>query len=144
MQFDLSSEEFPDFQNSVYQGVVAVWVNGEQVLMAAGNGQANPSNISSSINENLYLDNAGDDFNTEMDRPTLTMTLALRVNPGELNDTRIGIADVGDSRHDSNLLIAADTVQTDLVAMTGDVYGAPDSSKTIDGLANDVNKSGAP
>lgn len=142
MQFVFSSEEFPEFQNSVYQDVVAVWVNGEQVLLEIGNGQANPSNISSSINENLYLDNAGDDYNTEMDGLTLTMTLTMNVNPGEVNDIRIGIADVSDSSYDSNLLIAADSVQTDLVAMTDDVFVAPDSSKTIDVLANDVNSSG--
>ncbi|WP_264211923.1 Hint domain-containing protein [Leisingera thetidis] len=142
MQFVFSSEEFPEFQNSVYQDVVTVWVNGEQVQMEIGNGQANPSNISSSINENLYLDNANDDYNTEMDGLTLTMTLTMRVNPGEENDIRIGIADVSDSSYDSNLLIAADSVQTDLVAMTDNVYVAPDSSKTIDVLANDVNNSG--
>ncbi|MFY0308580.1 Hint domain-containing protein [Leisingera sp. D0M16] len=142
MQFVFSSEEFPEFQSSVYQDVVAVWVNGEQVLLEVGNGQANPSNISSSINENLYLDNAGDDYNTEMDGLTITMTLTMHVNPGEVNDIRIGIADVSDSRYDSNLLIAADSVQTDLVAMTDNIFVEPDSSKTIDVLANDVNKSG--
>ena len=142
MQFVFSSEEFPEFQNSVYQDVVSVWVNGEQVLMEVGNGQANPSNISSSINENLYLDNAGDDYNTEMDGLTITMTLTMRVNPGEVNDIRVGIADVSDSSYDSNLLIAADSVQTDLVAMTDNIFVEPDSSKTIDVLANDVNNSG--
>lgn len=142
MQFVFSSEEFPEFQSSVYQDVVAVWVNGEQVLLEIGNGEANPSNISSSINENLYLDNAGDDYNTEMDGLTITMTLTMRVNPGEVNDIRIGIADVSDSSYDSNLLIAADSVQTDLVAIADNIFVEPDSSKTIDVLANDVNNSG--
>lgn len=141
MQFTFASEEFPEYQNSVYQDVVSVWVNGSLVEMEVG-GAANPGNISASLNENLYVDNAGDDYNTEMDGFTVTMTLTMYVNPGEVNDIRIGIADVGDSSYDSNVLIAGDSVQTDLVAMTDSARVAPDGSKTIDVLANDVNTSG--
>ena len=142
MEFIFSSEEFPEYQNSIYQDVVAVWVNGEVVEMDVSGGTANPGNISASINENLYVDNTGDDYNTEMDGFTVTMTLTMFVNPGEVNDIRIGIADVGDSSYDSNLLIAGDSIQTDLVALTDTTHVAADGSKTIDVLANDANNGG--
>ena len=142
VEFVFSSEEFPEYQGSIYQDVVAVWVNGSVVEMDVGGGAANPGNVSASINENLYLDNTGDDFNTEMDGLTITMTLTMYVNPGEVNDIRFGIADVGDSSYDSNLLIAADSVQTDLVALTDEVHVAADGSKVVDVLANDVSPSG--
>ncbi|MGR3761381.1 Hint domain-containing protein [Roseobacteraceae bacterium NS-SX3] len=142
MQFVFASEEFPEYQASSYQDVVSVWVNGEQVQMEVGSGSANPGNVSAVINENLYLDNTGDAFNTEMDGLTITMTLTMRVNPDRENTLRIGIADVGDSSYDSNLLIAGGSVQTGLVAMTDTAHVAPDGSKTIDVLSNDESQSG--
>lgn len=141
MQFTFSSEEFPEYQNSVYQDVVSVWVNDELVEMEVG-GSANPGNISASLNENLYVDNAGDDYNTEMDGFTVTMTLTMYVNPNVVNDIRIGIADVGDNRYDSNLLIAGNSLQTDLVAMTDSARVDPDGSRILNVLNNDVNLSG--
>ncbi|PCJ07205.1 MAG: 2,3,4,5-tetrahydropyridine-2,6-carboxylate N-succinyltransferase [Rhodobacteraceae bacterium] len=142
MQFIFSSEEYPEFQNSVYQDFVGVWINGVQVDLVIGNGDADPGNVNSTNNENLFLNNANDAYNTEMDGLTVTMTLTMVVNPGEVNTIRIGIADVSDSSYDSNLLIAGNSVQTDLVAIQDSTYLDPDGSKTIDVLANDVNQSG--
>ena len=42
MQFVFSSEEYPEFQNSVYQDFVGVWINGVQVEMSVGNGDTDP------------------------------------------------------------------------------------------------------
>ncbi|OUS38059.1 2,3,4,5-tetrahydropyridine-2,6-carboxylate N-succinyltransferase [Rhodobacterales bacterium 56_14_T64] len=143
MQFIFSSEEYPEFQNSVYQDFVGVWINGVQVDLTIGNGDADPGNVNSSNNENLFLDNTGDAYNTEMDGLTVTMTLTMVVNPDVVNTIRIGIADVSDSSYDSNLLIAGNSVQTDLVAIEDSTYLDPDGTKTIDVLANDVDASGS-
>ena len=59
-----------------------------------------------------YNDSTADQCNTEMDGFTITVTLTIPVNPGVVNSIRIGIADTADSNYDSNLLIAADSVQT--------------------------------
>ena len=142
MQFIFSSEEYPEFQNSVYQDFVGVWVNGVQVDIEIGNGDADPGNLNSTNNENLFLDNSGDAYNTEMDGLTVTMTLTMNVIPGVENSIRIGIADVTDSKYDSNLLIAGDSVQTSLVAMEDSTNLYPNGSKVIDVLANDVDSSG--
>ncbi len=142
MQFVFSSEEYPEFQNSVYQDFVGVWVNGAQVDLAVGNGDADPGNVNSTNNENLFLNNANDDYNTEMDGLTVTMTLTMNIVPGIVNTIRIGVADVSDSSYDSNLLIAADSVQTDVVANADSATLFPTGQTTIDVLSNDQNGSG--
>lgn len=139
MQFVFASEEYPEFQNSVYQDFVGVWINGTQVEMEVGNGDTDPGNVNSTNNENLFLDNTDDAYNTEMDGLTVTMTLTMNVVPGALNSIRIGIADVSDSNYDSNLLIAGNSLQTDLIATADNTHLDPNSTKTLDVLANDVN-----
>ena len=135
MQFVFSSEEFPEYANSQYQDFVGVWVNGQQVEMAVG--AANPGNLVGGINQNLYNDNTGSQYNTEMDGFTVTMTLTFPVTAGIVNSIQIGIADVGDSSYDSNLLIAGDSLQTVLIA-TDDILHLPaGDTKTIDVLATD-------
>ncbi|NRB16899.1 MAG: Hint domain-containing protein [Rhodobacteraceae bacterium] len=142
MQFIFSSEEYPEFENSVYQDFVGVWINGVQVDLVIGNGDADPGNLNSTTNENLFLDNSNDAYNTEMDGLTVTLTLTMNVIPGVENTIRIGIADVSDSSYDSNLLIAGDSVQVDFVAIEDSTNLYPNGSKTIDVLANDIDNSG--
>lgn len=141
MQFVFSSDEYPEYTNSVYQDFVGVWVNGTFVDLEVGNGDADPGNINSTDNQNLYLDNTNDAYNTEMDGLTVTMTLTMVVNPGEENTIRIGIADVSDSSYDSNLLIAGDSIQTSVVALEDSVTMYNAGSATLDVMANDVSSS---
>ncbi|AXI48628.1 2,3,4,5-tetrahydropyridine-2,6-carboxylate N-succinyltransferase [Sulfitobacter sp. SK012] len=139
MQFVFSSEEYPEFQNSIYQDFVGVWINGSLVNLDVGDGDTDPGNINTTNNINMYVDNSSDAYNTEMDGFTITMTLTMNVNPGVVNSMRIAIADVADSSYDSNLLIAGDSVQTGLVAISDDVNVYPDGTTTLDVLANDIN-----
>jgi len=141
MQFVFSSEEYPEFQNSIFQDFVGVWVNGQLVEMEIGNGDIDPGNVNEVNNTNLYVDNTGDAFNTEMDGFTLTLTLTMTVTPDVVNSIRIGIADVSDSTFDSNLLIAADSVQTELVAITDDVFVNANGSRSFSVLDNDLSPS---
>ncbi len=140
MQFVFSSDEFPEYANSQYQDFVGVWVNGVQATMAVG--AVNPGNLVEGINQNLYVDNTNDDYNTEMDGFTVTMTLTFPVTAGVVNSIRIGIADVGDSSYDSNLLIAADSLQTVLIANDDVVHLQGDQTKTINVLNNDFDADG--
>jgi hypothetical protein len=80
--------------------------------------------------------------NTEMDGFAITMTLTMVVIPGVENSIRIGVANVSDSSYDSNLLIAGDSIQTDLVAQDDSTTMYTTGSKTLDVLANDVNSGG--
>ena len=141
MQFVLSSEEYPEFF-SQYTDTIGVWINGNPVQIAVGNGQASVGNINNSSNINQYVDNTADQANTEMDGYTITLSLKIPVNDGEVNSIRIGIADAVDSVYDSNLLIAGGSVQTALVAQNDAMTMVPNGSQMIDVLANDTNSSG--
>ncbi|MBB97762.1 MAG: 2,3,4,5-tetrahydropyridine-2,6-carboxylate N-succinyltransferase [Rhodobacteraceae bacterium] len=143
MKFVFASEEYPEYQDSVYQDFVQVWVNGQPVDMTIGNGDADPGNINSGTNENLFVDNTNGDYNTEMDGFTVTLTLTFPVNTTGTNTLVIGIADVADANYDSNLLIAAESIQGDLVAVDDSLDMYPSGQKTIDVLANDQSSSGA-
>ena len=139
MQFVFASEEYPEYAVGAYQDFVGIWINGTQVPFALGDGDVDPGNLNGGANENLFVDNTGDQYNTEMDGFTLTLTMTIPVNSGVVNSIRIGIADVSDNRYDSTLLIAGDSVQTTLIANDDSTNLFPTGSKNIDVLANDVN-----
>ncbi len=141
MQFIFASEEYPEYVNSFYQDMVGVWVNGSIVDMSIGDGDTDPGNINAADNGNLFINNTSDDYNTEMDGFTVTLSLKIPIVAGT-NSIKIGIADVADSNYDSNLLIAADSLQTALLANDDAFDVNPDGSKTIDVLGNDTNNTG--
>lgn len=143
IRFVFSSEEYPEYINSQFNDVVGVWVNGTSVPISIGTGQTGVNNINGANQTNLYNSNTGDDFNTEMDGFTVTLSLTMPVNPGVVNSIRFGIADVADARFDSNLLIAEDSVQTALVARDDTLTFFKDQTRTFDVLGNDVRLSGA-
>lgn len=139
MQFVFASEEYPEFATGAFQDFFGVWVNGNLVPLSIGDGDIDPNNLNAGSNGNLFIDNTADQFNTEMDGFTATLTLTMPVNAGEVNSIRIGIADVTDSNYDSTVMIAADSVQTTLVAGDDTTTLFPDGSRTLDLLANDIN-----
>lgn len=116
MQVTFSSEEYMEYAGSGFNDAVGIWVNGEKAQLTVGDGDVSINNINAWSNQQLYVDNADGALNTEMDGLTITLTLKAKVNPGEINDIRIGIADGGDAVYDSNLLIAANSIQTEVVA----------------------------
>lgn len=142
MQFVFSSDEYPEYTNSIYNDMVGVWINGTHVPLSITTSGTTINSVNQTDNINLYNDNTSDQFNTEMDGFTITMTLTIPVNVGVVNSIRIGIADVGDSNYDSNLLIAANSVQTELVAEQDYVTMREGVTKTVDVLDNDINNSG--
>lgn len=141
MKFVFASEEYPEFVSSQYQDFVGVWINGALVPMDVGS-VVDPGNINNAANVNLFVDNQNDTYNTEMDGFTVTMTLTMNVKtgtgPNDLNSMRIAIADVSDSSYDSNLLIAGNSVQSSLVAITDDVNVYPNGATVVDVLGNDI------
>lgn len=139
LKFVFSSEEYPEFAGSIYNDMVGVWIDGTAVPIAAGNGLSSVGNINDSGGINLFQSNTNDQFNTEMDGFTVSMSLVIPVTPGIVNTVRIGVADVADGAYDSNLLIAADSVQGDVIAITDDILLRPDTQRTVDVTANDLN-----
>lgn len=141
IQFVFSSEEYPEYTDSIYNDAIGVWINGEVVPIGVGTGDTSVGSINDTNNLNLYNDNTDDQYNTEMDGFTVTLTLTIPVVEG-LNSIRIGIADVSDSSYDSNLLIAGGSLQTELIAHDDAVEMYENSSKTVDVLANDEDSTG--
>ena len=137
MQFVFSSDEYPEYTNSIYNDAVGVWVNGSPATLTIGDGTTTVGNVNNIDNVNLYNDNTSDQFNTEMDGFTVTMSLTMTVIPNVVNSIRIGIADVGDSSYDSNLLIAANSLQTELIANDDVVKIAANGQRTFNPLSND-------
>lgn len=141
IDFVLSSEEYPEFINSQYNDVVGVWVNGVEAQVSIGDGTASIGNINGGT-ENIYVDNTGDQFNTEMDGFTITLTFVAPVNAGQTNTLKIGVADTSDSSYDSNLLIAGGSVQTAVVAQDDQEDIAVNKTRVIDVLENDSTAAG--
>ncbi len=140
MQLVFSSEEYLEYVNSGFNDAVGVWVNGAYVpleLAQGGSTDITIDTINDTSNANLYRDNAGDQFNTEMDGTTVVLSLTAPVNPGEENDIRIAIGDGGDGVYDSNLLIMADSVQTMNIAELDTLAQGPNTTQIHDILAND-------
>ncbi len=143
MNFVFSSEEYPEYVNSSFNDFLGVWINGVYVPVSVGNGTTAINNINPGTEPNLFISNTKDGYNTEMDGFTVTLKLTIPVNAGVVNSIRIGIADTGDAQYDSNVLIAADSVQTQLVALDDTQTLIPTGAKTVDVLANDVHLPGA-
>ncbi|MFK7753256.1 MAG: choice-of-anchor L domain-containing protein [Sedimentitalea sp.] len=142
LDFVLSSEEYPEFINSVYNDVVGVWVNDVQATVTVGDGSASIGNINGGATQNIYNDNTGDQFNTEMDGFTVTLTFVAPVTPGEENTLKVGVADVGDASYDTNLLIAGGSVQSTIIAQDDEVTLGHNDTKTLDVLDNDSSTGG--
>lgn len=141
MQFVFSSEEYPEYTGSIYNDVFAVWVNGNLVTSPIVN-ITQINSVNGAANGTLFNDNTNDDFNTEMDGFTVTLTLVMPVNKDEPNDIKIGIADVGDSSYDSNVLIAADSIQGEFIAGADSISHYEGVTTVLDVLANDPTSGG--
>lgn len=116
MQVTFSSEEYQNLSVTGWNDAVGIWVNGEKMQMTVGKGDITVNNINGASNKDLYVNNSADQFNTEMNGFTVTLTLRAPVKAGEVNSIKIGIADGGDAAYDSNLLIAGHSIETPVVA----------------------------
>jgi Ca2+-binding RTX toxin-like protein len=144
MQFVFSSEEYLEYVNSGVNDTLGVWVNGSFVPLTSSGDTVSIDTVNNASNSNLYVDNpaGADTFNTEMDGFTLTLSFKAQVNPGVNNTIKIGLADGGDSAYDTNVLIAADSIQTVALAFEDFVTLEANSVNIIDVLENDRDTEG--
>lgn len=141
MRFVFTSEEYPEYVNGGVNDAFGVWVNGSFVpATITTKGEIAIDTVNGTSNRNLYIDNTADQYNTEMDGFTRVLTIKAHVNPGEVNSIKIGIADGGDAIYDSNLLIMGDSIQTIALAFDDQITLAPNSSRSFDILANDIDQ----
>ncbi|MEM1237197.1 MAG: choice-of-anchor L domain-containing protein [Pseudomonadota bacterium] len=140
MQLTFASEEYLEYVNSGFNDAVGIFVNGVKAELSVGPGDITINTINDEQSSNLYLDNSHKDdvYNTEMDGLTVVLTLKAPVKSGDINTIKIAIADGGDGAYDSNLLIAADSLQTTLIANDDEFSIASSYEKEVDVLANDA------
>jgi Ca2+-binding RTX toxin-like protein len=138
MQLTFGSEEYLEWVNAGFNDAVAITVNGQPADLTIGDGDISIDNINTVANSNLFHDNSGGIFSTEMDGITVILTVKAPVTPGVENTIRIAIADAGDSVYDSNLLIVADSIQTALIAEDDTASVSALGTTIIDLLTNDT------
>jgi hypothetical protein len=89
--------------------------------------------------QNIFSDKLADQFNTEMDDFTVTAP----ITPGSINTLKVGIADVGDSGYDTNLLIAGASFQSTIIAQDDTIIFGENDTKILGVLDNYSSTSGA-
>ncbi|MFO7921903.1 MAG: choice-of-anchor L domain-containing protein, partial [Nioella sp.] len=144
MQLVFSSEEYLEYVNGGVNDTLGIWVNGEFVPLTSSGDTVSIDTVNDSSNSNLYIDNpqTADTYNTEMDGFTVTLSFKAPVNAGEENTIKVGLGDGGDDVFDSNVLIAADSVQTVALAFEDEVTLEANTIAVVDVLANDHDASG--
>lgn len=141
IRFIFASEEYPEFAGSTFNDAVGIWINGTLVTSPVF-GVSNVNSVNQSSNETLYNDNTCDAFNTEMDGFTVTLTVLIPVVNGAENTIKIGIADAGDSAHDSAILIAANSVQGSFLANDDSLTVKEQQTGILDVVQNDGTGTG--
>jgi hypothetical protein len=145
MQFTFSSEEYLEYVNGGVNDAFGVWVNGTYVPFSpASSDLVSIDTVNNTTASNFYRDNAIGDytFNTEMDGTTHVLSIKAPVNSGQPNTIKIALADGGDGVYDTNVLIAANSVQTVALAFDDEVTLQQNTAAVVDVLANDVNSNG--
>ena len=140
MQFVFSSEEYPEWVGSEFVDAFGVWVNGSFVpatVTLIGNVSINT--VNGTVNENMYITNESDQFNTEMDGFTYVLSVKAPVNAGQVNTIKIAVADGTDATLDSNLLIMGDSIQTVTLAVDDQINVLSGQTRTFDILSNDAD-----
>jgi hypothetical protein len=107
IRFDLvfGSDEYPEWVNSSYVDIAAVFVNGNNYALF----NSQPTQPLSVIQENLsvgnFVDNANSVLPIEYDGVSHVLTIIVPVVTGT-NAIKIGVADTGDQAYDSGLFVA--------------------------------------
>jgi len=106
IRFVFASEEYPEFVDSDFNDVLAIYVNG--VNCANFNGRPVAINsINENVNAAFFVPNYGTAHNTEFDGFTVPLDCVANVTPGVVNRVKIAIADTADPIYDAAVFLAA-------------------------------------
>ena len=111
IRFVFASDEYPEFVESSYNDVIAIFVNG--VNCANYNGRpVSVNSINADVNANLFIDNDTGTRNTEMDGLTVPLDCVASVTPNAPNHVTIVIADTADQIYDSAVFLASGGIRS--------------------------------
>ena len=106
ISFDMifGSDEFPEYSDSTFVDIAAIYVNGVNVALFNNDPLAPLSILQPNIDAGYFRDNTAGVYGTEWDgfSNLLAVRAALKVG---VNTIKIGVADTGDSIYDSGLFI---------------------------------------
>ena len=144
ISFDLifGSEEFPEFADSSFGDIAAVFVNGQNVAFF-NNDVAQPLSVT---NDNLsagnFIDNGDGILPIEYDGISSVLNIVAPVEQGE-NTIKFGVADTGDGSNDSGLFISNFTTEVQPILDSDDVIDGTNGDDTlIAGNGNNVITAG--
>jgi hypothetical protein len=105
IRFVFASEEYPEFVDSDFNDVLAIYVNG--VNCANFNGRPVAINsINENVNAAFFIPNYTGTHNTEHDGFTVPLDCVAAVTPGAPNRVKIAIADTSDGIYDAAVFLA--------------------------------------
>lgn len=106
IRFVFASEEYPEFVDSEFNDVFAIFVNG--VNCANFNGRPVAINsINENVNSTFFVPNYTGARNTEFDGFTVPLDCVAAVTPGVANHVKIAIADTSDPIYDAAVFLSA-------------------------------------
>ncbi len=116
VSFDVvfGSDEFPEFSNTSFVDIAAIFVNGKNVALFGGNAD-HPLSVLDN-NAAYFQDNTAGGITIEYDGVSKKLKVIAEVDPG-LNDIKIAIADTGDSAYDFGVFVS--NLQGSSLSLTG-------------------------
>ncbi len=104
--FDIvfGSDEYPEFSNTSFVDVAAIYVNGVNVALFNDNPATPLSVIQQNVTSGNFINNTSAVYATEWDGFSNVLTVRAPLKKGE-NTIKIGIADTGDMIYDSGLYV---------------------------------------
>jgi hypothetical protein len=111
IRFVFASEEYPEFVDSDFNDVLAIYVNG--VNCANYNGRPVAINsINENVNGTLFVPNYAGMRNTEFDGFTVPLDCTAAVTPGVANHVKVAIADTSDGIYDAAVFLSGGGMQS--------------------------------
>ncbi|MEM9967587.1 MAG: choice-of-anchor L domain-containing protein [Pseudomonadota bacterium] len=131
----VGSDEFPEFSNTEFVDIAAVYVNGVNYALFDNDEQQPLSIIDRNLNLGNFVDNTGGTYGIEYDGFAPSLVIFAPVVAGT-NTVKVAIADTGDQIYDSGLFLS--NVQLGGSAAQGTfvpVEGSPQSDNIIGTVA---------
>jgi hypothetical protein len=148
MNYVFASDEYPEFVNTGYDDVFGIFLNGSNVALLpnsavpvsidnVNNGNPTKPGLNHANNPQFFVDNQfrrmlplemdGLTMGTDpMSNKRVPMIVQAKVNPGVVNTIRMAIADIGDMKGDSNILLRGPSLVSVPSLLDSDHDGIPD------------------
>jgi hypothetical protein len=108
VRYVFASEEYPEFVGSIFNDVMAIFVNGSNCALVPGTSTpVSVNTVNMNLNSQYYVDNStgAAGYSTSMDGLTVPLQCDVPVTPGQPVTVKITIADASDMIYDSAIAL---------------------------------------